>query len=214
MAQVTGVGKAESFAASELLHLYGEIASEASTEEVLRQSALAIVRALPSERATVYQVIEETQELESIAVIGNVSRPIRIPIRRSSLAGYCASECEAFLVPDAYGDLSAVSGELRFDPSWDKMNSFRTRDVMCVPAEFQGGLLGVVQALNSTERPFDAQSLKKLQMLTRLVSFALHHARMYEELASLKCLKKQKAQFMRVMVHELKSPVSAAKMLA
>lgn len=201
-------------AGADILNLYEQIASDVHIEEVLRQSAVAATTVLNAERATVYRVIEETRELESVAVIGNVGQTIRVPIQRTSLAGYCADSRKTLLVPDAYGDLSSIDPELRFDSSWDLRTGFRTRDVLCAPAEFNGKLLGVVQALNSCGEPFGEDAVAKMETLTRLIAFALHHAGIYEELATMKCLKKQKAQFMRVMVHELKSPVAGSKMLA
>ena len=82
------------------------------------------------------------------------------------------------------------------------------------PALFKGKVLGVVQAINSRSRPFDESDLSVLRMISRLVGYALHHARLYDDLATMKELEKRKAQFMRVMVHELKSPVTGAKMMA
>ncbi len=187
--------------------------SGVNLHDVLQQGAEVVARTLNAERATVYHVLKDTQELESVAVIGNVLRAIRTPICGSSLVGYCALSRTAFIVPDAYGDLSIIGTDLHFDKSWDKMNQFHTRDVMCVPAIFNDELLGVVQTLNSKSHPFGETCLVKLKIISRLISYALFHAKLYDELATLKCLKKQKAQFMRIMVHELKSPVAGSKML-
>ena len=145
--------------------------------------------------------------------MGNVARTIRLPIRETSLAGHCAVTGRAFLVPDAYGDLSAIDPQLTFDRSWDRVNSFRTRDVMCAAATFKGKLMGVAQVINSRGRPFGPDDLEQLQTTARLIGYALYHACLYNDLATMKQLDKDKAQFMRVMVHELKSPVAGAKML-
>jgi len=143
-----------------------------------------------------------------------VARSIRVPVSPHSLAGYCAGSQRAFVVPDAYGDLSHISPDLRFDQTWDKVNGFRTRDIMCAPAVFRGELLGVIELINGRTAPFGGSHLAALMPITRLVGYALFHARLYDELSSLKALRKQKASFMRIMVHELKSPVSGSKMLA
>jgi signal transduction histidine kinase len=182
--------------------------------DVLRDVARVACEDLHAERATVYVVDEATQTLESIAVIGNVAQTIRVPIRAASLAGYCALTRRAFIVADAYGDLSGIDPALHFDDRWDRLNQFRTRDVLCAPALFKGDVVGVVQVINSVGAPFRDADLTRLQLLARLIACALYHARLYNELATLKALDKQKAQFMRVMIHELKSPVAAAKMMA
>jgi signal transduction histidine kinase len=46
------------------------------------------------------------------------------------------------------------------------------------------------------------------------VAYALYHAKVRDELATLKCLEKEKAEFMRILVHELRAPVTASKSLA
>ena len=198
----------------DLLDLYERMLGDVDIRDVLRQVTEVVRERLAAEAATIYLVVEETRELESVAVVGNVSRLIRVPIRDESLAGFCAVHRRAFVVGDAYGDLSPVSPDLRFDRSWDAETGFRTHDVMCAPAVFGDTVYGVVQVINRIGRPFDEGDLPDLVRVSRLVSYALYHTKMYDELATLKTLDKQKAEFMRVMVHELKSPVSGSKMLA
>lgn len=195
------------------LDLIDQMLGEVDVVKVLRETSHVVEQLFDAERVTIYRVLGDTQELEAAAVIGNVSRTIRVPIREDSLAGFCASRCRAFTIQDAYGDLSEVDPCLRFDQSWDEVNQFRTRDVMCVPAAFKGQVLGVVQVINSRNEPFDDGDLRPLENVSRFVSYALYHAGLYDELATLKCLEKEKAEFMRIVVHELRSPVSASKSL-
>lgn len=197
-----------------LFELYDQMIGEVEIEPLLQQSAAMVQEALDAERATIYLVIPETHELESAAVIGNVSRTIRVPIREDSLAGYCAVSERSFFIPDAYGDLSRVDPKLRFNRSWDEINDFRTRDVLCAPAAYQGRIHGVVQVINRRGGCFSEEDLRPLESISQLIAYSLYHARLYQELASMKALKKEKAKFMRVLVHELKSPAAGAKMLA
>jgi K+-sensing histidine kinase KdpD len=205
----------------EMLHVYGQLfelyeqmLGEVDIVGVLQHTTQVVREVLDAERATTYLVRPETQELVSSAVIGNVSRTIRIPIGEDSLAGYCALSSRSFIVPDAYGDLSAIDPRLRFDRSWDEINQYRTRDVMCAPATFKGELMGVVQVINGKLHPFTEGDLLPLQSVSHFVAYALYHARVYDELVSLKSLEKEKAEFMRILVHELRSPVSASKSMA
>jgi len=196
-----------------LFELYDRMLGDVHLPTVLRDVADVLCHDLSAERASVYLVDAATQELESVAVVGNVARTIRVPIKETSLAGHCAVTGQAFLVPDAYGDLSTIDPKLTFDRAWDKVNNFRTRDVMCAAATFKGKLMGVAQVINSRERPFSPDDLDQLRTTARLIGYALYHACLYNDLATMKQLDKDKAQFMRVMVHELKSPVAGAKML-
>ncbi|MHC4561959.1 MAG: sensor histidine kinase [Planctomycetota bacterium] len=196
-----------------LFNLYDRMIGEVHIPTVLREVADVVWERAGAERASVYLIDQATQELVSVAVIGNVARTIRVPISTTSLAGFCASAGRAFVVEDAYGDLSAIDPDLAFDSRWDKLNDFRTRDVMCAPATFKGEVVGVVQVVNSKQRPFTDADLPALEDVARLIGYALYHAKLYDDLATLKKLEQEKAQFMRLMAHELKSPLSASKML-
>ena len=193
--------------------LYDSMIGDVEIPNVLRDVADVVCRELGAQRASIYLIDPETRELQAAAMVGNITRTIRIPICKTSLAGFCAVTGRAFVVEDAYGDLSGVDPELQFDSRWDRLNGFRTRDVICAPATFKGQIRGVVQAVNSKGKPFSADDLPALHTISRLIGYALYHARLYDDLASMKQLEKEKAKFMRVMVHELKSPVSATKMM-
>lgn len=197
----------------DLLDLYDRMIGDRKIDDVLRTVADVACRSLEAERATVYLLDESTRELRSAAVIGNVPRTIRIPVDKTSLAGYCAETGRSFVVPDAYGDLSAVDPELGFDRSWDDLTGFRTREVMCAPALFRKETLGVLQVLNRKNRPFERTDLPDLERMSRLVGYALYNARACEDLKTMKKLEEEKARFMRIMVHELKSPVAAVIMM-
>lgn len=198
----------------QLFELYDQMLGEVDVVRVLHDTTQVVRQVLEAERATTYLVRPDTQELVAAATIGNVSRTIRIPIGEDSLAGYCALTGRSFVVPDAYGNLSSIDPKLRFDRSWDEINQFRTRDVMCAPAAFKGELMGVVQVINRRQRPFCQADLLPLQSVSRFVAYALYHAKVHDELATLKCLEREKAEFMRILVHELRAPVGASKALA
>jgi len=199
----------------DLLDVYDKMLGELDIEQVLRRVTDVACESLDAERATVYLLTPETALLEAVAVVGNVPQRIKVEVSTDSLAGFCALSKRPLVVPDAYGDLSLIDSRLRFDRSWDERNNYRTHDVMCAPALFKGQLVGVVQVLNHRgPGRFSTEHLEALQNVSRLVGYALYHARLYDDLASLKQLEKEKAQFVRVLVHELKSPLAAAKMLA
>ena len=198
--------------AEALFALYDRMLGDVEIPAVLQRVAQVARDDLNAERATVYLVNKSTHELESAALIGNITQMIRVPICQSSLAGYCALTAKSFVVPDAYGDLSAIDPKLKFDKTWDEQNHFRTRDVMCAPALFKGQVQGVVQVLNSNSEPFTQNDLTLLKNVSRLIGYALYHATLQNDIDTLKHLEREKAKFMQILVHELKSPVAAAKM--
>ncbi len=196
-----------------LFKLYDQMFEEVDIVSVLRHTTEAVRQIFDAERATTYLVLKDTQELESAAVVGNVSRTIRIPISEDSLAGYCALTGRSFIIADAYKELDNIDPNLHFDKSWDEMNQYHTRDVMCTPAVFKDEVMGVVQVINSRWGIFQESDLLALQSVSRFVAYALNYARLYDELATLQCLEKERAEFMRIIVHEFRSPVVASKAL-
>ncbi len=194
--------------------LYDRMVGNISIPDVLRDLTAVVCEEFRAERSTIYLIDKETNELQSVAVVGNVARTIRVPIRATSLAGFCAQSGRSFIIPNAYGDLTGIDSRLRFDRRWDNLNDFRTRDVMCAPARFKAEVMGVVQVINSGSGTFSSADLEALESISRMVGYALYHARLYDDLATMKKLEEEKAEFMRIMVHELKSPAAAAKMMA
>lgn len=198
----------------ELLDLYDRMIGAETLDDAFEQVRLVLRDAMDAEAATVYLVRPETRTLEANVPVHNVMRTIRVPILESSIAGCCAKNRLPLLIPDAYGDLSAIHPSLAFDRSWDAAHDHRTRDVMCAPALCRGELVGVVQVLNSrASGTFGRDDLDTLTRIARMVGYVLYHARVLDDLRSMKALQREKARFMRVMVHELKSPVSSARML-
>lgn len=67
---------------------------------------------------------------------------VRIPIDRSSIAGFVAATGEAALIKDAYSDP-------RFDRRVDVSTGYRTTSVLCVPLkDAHGKVVAVLQAVN------------------------------------------------------------------
>jgi signal transduction histidine kinase len=197
----------------QLYAFYEQMFSEVGIVNVLQKTSELICEIVNAERATIHIVIKETQELKSVALIGNVSQSIIIPINYESLAGFCALEKKSFVVTDAYGDLKHIDPRIKFDKSWDAINNFRTNDVICTPAIFKGEAIGVIQVINSKRDTFHESDIRALENISQFVAYALYQARVYDELATFKGLEKEKATFMRVLVHELRSPAASAKMM-
>jgi signal transduction histidine kinase len=198
----------------DLLELYDRMVGASTLDEAFEQARLVLRESMDAEAATVYLMRPETRMLEANVTVHNVMRTIRVPILESSIAGCCAKTERALLIPDAYADLSSIHPALTFDRSWDLAHDHRTRDVMCAPAMCRGEMVGVVQVLNSRAAgTFDRNDLDTLTRIGRMVGYVLYHARVQDDLRSMKALQREKAKFMRVMVHELKSPVSSARML-
>ena len=83
-------------------------------------------------------------------------------------------------VADAYdpAELQKHHPKLSFDPSWDKKNNFRTREVLSVPINFEKYLLGVVQLVNRTAGgPFTPEEVAGLEEVAKTIGIAFYNKR-------------------------------------
>ena len=64
----------------------------------------------------------------------------------------------------------------------DQKNQFLTRNMVCVPVEAKGKLLGVLQALNRFNGPFSEADLRLLETLANQVAIAVENSLLYQNL--------------------------------
>ena len=95
-----------------LFELFEQMFSEVGIANVLQKTSELICEILHAERTTIHIVIKETQELRSVALIGNVAQSIVIPINHESLAGFCAMEKRSFVIADAEASFEDVHKRL------------------------------------------------------------------------------------------------------
>jgi GAF domain-containing protein len=104
--------------------------------------------------ASIFLIDSLKMQLVSWLVLpGESLRKIRIPIDKTSIAGFTASTRELVLIKDPYDreELYRIDPELNFDSSWDRQTGIRTRQILAAPIMMQRSLLGVVQLMNSRE---------------------------------------------------------------
>ncbi|MFT3926065.1 MAG: sigma-54-dependent Fis family transcriptional regulator [Myxococcales bacterium] len=118
-----------------------------------------LARALDAERATLWLVDAEHQELfTKVALLPEVPE-LRQPLDRG-LSGHVVRSATPLRLDDARRDP-------RFDPSADRATGFNTRSVLSVPVldPSDGGVLGAIQVLNRRAGPFDADDERYLVAL-------------------------------------------------
>ena len=106
------------------------------------------------EIASIFLIDSLKMQLVSWLVLpGESLRKIRIPIDKTSIAGYTASTRELVLIKDPYNEdeLYTIDPELRFDSSWDRQTGIRTRQVLTAPIMVQRSLLGIIQLMNKRD---------------------------------------------------------------
>jgi HD-GYP domain-containing protein (c-di-GMP phosphodiesterase class II) len=164
----------------ELLMEFSSILNSTLDTVRLRELAMkATCRLLDCDGATLYLLDAEKNELYFETIVGSVSseqlKEIRLAVDENSLAGSVALKRQPLLVND-------VSQEKRHFKKADQKNSFQTRNMVCVPLECKGRLLGVLQAINKRGGDFQAAEQRLLATLGHQVAIAVDNSLLYQNL--------------------------------
>ncbi|MHC5057217.1 MAG: ATPase, T2SS/T4P/T4SS family [Planctomycetota bacterium] len=75
---------------------------------------------------------------------------VRVPIEQAGIPGHCARTSEVVNIADVYDQdaLHRINPMLSFNVEADKASGYRTKQVLCTPVIYRGGLIGVIQAIN------------------------------------------------------------------
>lgn len=127
---------------------------------------------LSCERASVFQYDPKNHELFATKAHG-LPKSLRLPADLG-LVGEAARTRAIVNIPDAYADP-------RFNQDVDKATGFRTRCVLTIPLiDFQGGLVGVAQALNKQGGAFGSDDEAVARHLAMQAAQALNRASLLE----------------------------------
>ena len=95
------------------------------------------------------------------------------------IVGWVAKEGKSIIIPD-------VSEDPRFNPSFDKKTSFRTRSILCVPLKRGDELFGVLEMINKVGgEPFVRDDLLLLEIFAEHATVAIQNAMLYKKIEQL-----------------------------
>jgi len=158
--------------------LAAAIRSARSPKEIMIGLQNRILNVYEVEMASIFLVDAVKMQLVSwILLPGNVLHKIRIPIDKTSIAGYAAATRNGVIVNDAYDreELLRIDPKLQFDSFWDRKAGSRTRQVLAVPILFQGSLMGVIQLMNRGDRrDFTAGDARRISDLAEILGMSFH----------------------------------------
>jgi len=102
------------------------------------------------EALTIYFADNKNKQIVSKIKAGRMRKEIRLPIDKTSIAGYVAATSQIANITNAYdeSELHAIDPQLRFNHTWDDNTKFMTRQVLSAPIFCQQKLFGVIQLLN------------------------------------------------------------------
>jgi len=161
-----------------LLQLQRELALEANVDRVLTRIVDTAKAMLDCERATLYVIDHEKNELWSRVLTESELTEIRLPLDGRSLAAEVARAGRLLRIDEPYEDP-------RFDPSVDARSGFRTRSMLVTPIDARDRRrLGVLQAVNDHEGAFQEDDERLIQALASSAGVALEYVQLSDELAA------------------------------
>lgn len=144
-------------------------------DDLLDQVVLLSAEALNAERATLFLVDRQNQQLWSRSGIGLETKEIRIPID-SGIAGEVAASGETQIIDDPYS-------HPKFNRKVDLQTGFVTRNLLCLPMKkLHGEVMGIFQILNKKSGNFNEEDAMFLSAMGASTGIAIENALLQEEL--------------------------------
>ncbi len=157
-----------------VLEVSRHMASTFELEPLLERVAEAACRVLRCERATVFLLDKQRNELYSKVATG--VDEIRFPADRG-IAGEVATTGRICNVPDAYADP-------RFNQQIDRQTGFHTRNILAFPLiDMNNVPIGVLQVLNKYDGPFSAEDEELAITLSAQAGVAIQRQILLDEYA-------------------------------
>lgn len=160
--------------------------------------------------ASVILLDEETQEFYfpvanyEDAGTGSRMREIRFPADKG-VAGHVYRTGKPLIVPD-------YPQSPYFFPAVDIKSGYQTHNMLDVPIQIPGRMIGVLCAVNKKDGEFDQTDIEFLSAIASAVAFPIENARINAELRlsyeEVQTLSRAKDRVIHHLSHELKTPVS------
>ncbi len=178
MAQETTVpqGGMDTNTALELFSIAGSLNSTMDLDFLLQKIGAAAEKLLDSEASAIMLVTDDKKSLFFKVASGEHAKALKtmtLPIGQG-IGGWVAQNRKPEVVNDTRSDP-------RFAGKFDKASGFVTKSLLCVPMEFRGELVGVVEVLNKREGGYDAQHIGLLSSLASLASVAITNTKIISE---------------------------------
>jgi HD-GYP domain-containing protein (c-di-GMP phosphodiesterase class II) len=156
-----------------ILEVTRKLMSVTDLDALLLTMAQATAELLAADRATIFVVDRERNELWSRVALG--AGEIRFPVG-TGIAGAVAQTGETINIPDAYADP-------RFNPEPDRLSGYHTKSLLTFPMKGnEGRVIGVFQVVNKRGgRPFTQTDEETLTSLGASAAVAVENAQLIAE---------------------------------
>ncbi len=158
-----------------MLRIAGNLARSRDPRRAMRTIVAEISELLGADRTTIYELDRGTGMLRGLAVQGETSIEVGVPVGEG-IAGLVAAKGKAINLKDAYLHPA-------FDPKFDKLTGYRTRSMLVVPMRNPNrDVIGVVQVLNKRDGYFTVDDENLLAALASQAAITLEALRLHVEL--------------------------------
>jgi signal transduction histidine kinase/predicted metal-dependent HD superfamily phosphohydrolase len=167
------------------------------------------VKMVNAEGATIFLKERQSDELIFWAIMGEMSAKLegkRMPATKG-IVGWVVKNQKSIIAPD-------TSKDSRFYSVIDSETSFITTGLLCVPLTVRGSVkLGALQIINKNDGTrFTEEDLLFTEQLANQMALAIDNIQLHDQLVlrhkQLEAIGKKKSEMLRVLAHELKTPLS------
>ena len=155
-----------------------KIHATSNIDEIILEVSKDICSLFSVDRLTIYSISEDKSYIISKVKTGlNSFKDLKLPIANQSIAGFIALSKKVANIKDVYDEkeLKELSPQLHFQKEVDKRTGYRTKQMLVAPIlnDNDGGLLGVVQLLNSkANKPFSQIAVDGVNELCQTLAIA------------------------------------------
>ncbi len=158
-----------------LLEIARRVGTMTDLNELLKIIINLATEALDSERATVFIVDKEQNEIWSRVGTRIGKKEIRLPIGKG-IAGKVALTGKSVIVDEPYSTSDFVS-------DFDKLTNIKTRNILCVPMfNIRGEIIGIFELLNKKSGSFNKSDEEFLSIMAVSTGIAIENTMLHEKL--------------------------------
>ncbi len=152
-----------------LLSLFKDITQFGDKEKFVESMLEEIVRILNGQRATIFLINPESNELEAVAALGIDKELLRFDYRKG-IAG-------SVFTTGVSLNIDCKTDKVRFSEEMDRLTGFDTKSIICSPiTNREDKIIGVIEVLNKrNEDRFTAEDEKTMKVLALILSSVFHH---------------------------------------
>jgi signal transduction histidine kinase len=174
---------------------YGSLCLEDVYQQILAQTNQALGASLTS--LILYSTHSDEFAIRACSHPAQIHKDgERVPVSKG-IAGWVAHQGQAILIPKVIEDP-------RFYPEVDWIGGLAAPAMLCAPVFSEGRIIGVLQALNSTDIPFEPADLIVLSGIGDLIGNAVSFSRLLQECEA----ENLRDDLIAMIYHDLRSPLA------